>query len=70
MESDSEWAAVSDDPDPARDLGYRGEDWTEIAVEQRGSEHRLFMPPDEDDVYQEAFLIVEAQVVVDLEDER
>lgn len=70
MSTEGEWEAVPDDPHPQRDLGYQGETWEMISVEQRGSEHRLFLPPEEECVWREEFVIADATLVCDLRDVR
>lgn len=70
MVTESEWESVADDPHPQRDLGYCGETWEVISVEQRGSEHCLFLPPEEECIWREEFVIAEAELVCDLTDAR
>ena len=70
MALESEWEAVPDDPHPERDLGYHGATWEVISVEQRGSEHKLFLPPEEECLWREEFVIAEADLVRDLHDVR
>jgi len=65
-----DWERVKEDPDPVRDLGYEGESWDVIAVEEGGTAHRLFLPPDDDNVWREEFVIAEADLVCDLVEER
>lgn len=65
-----DWERVKENPDPERDLGYEGESWDVIAVEEGGTDHRLFLPPDDDNVWREEFVIAESDVVCDLVDER
>jgi len=70
MSTEGEWEAAPADPHPERDLGYQGETWEMISVEQRGSEHRLFLPPEEECVWREEFVIADAALVCDLRDVR
>lgn len=58
-ESVSEWTEIAADPDPERDLGYECRNWDVISVDQRGDEHVVFLPPDEDDVWKEEFIVTE-----------
>lgn len=60
-----DWERMPENPDPAEDLGYEGADWDVIAVEQRGKEHRLFLPPEDEYVWSEEFLIAETEFVCD-----
>lgn len=60
-----DWARLPENPDPSEDLGYEGSDWDVIAVEQHGSEHCLFLPPEDEHVWGEEFLIADADVVCD-----
>lgn len=64
-ERPTDWEQLPDDPDPVEDLGYAGADWDVIAVEQRGTEHRLFLPPEDEYVWSEEFLIADTDLVCD-----
>lgn len=65
-----DWEAVPENPDPEQDLGYSGDEWDCFPIEQRGDEHRLFLPPEEEHVWQEEFIIAEVELVCELEDAR
>lgn len=64
-ETPTDWEQLPDNPDPVQDLGYAGADWDVIAVEQRGTEHRLFLPPEDEYVWSEEFLIADTELVCD-----
>lgn len=70
QESHADWEDVDVDPDPERDLGYEGEEWDVIAVDQRGDEHVVFLPPEEDDAWEEEFIVAETEFLCDLAEMR
>ena len=66
----TDWERPPDNPDPVEDLGYAGAEWDVIAVEQQGTEHRLFLPPEDEYVWSEEFLIADVDLVCDAVDMR
>ena len=63
--SRSEWERVPDDPDPQRDLGYVQASLSVVRTEN-GKGHYLFLPEDERDIRDEAFIIADERSVRDL----
>lgn len=64
--SRSEWERLPDDPDPERDLGYVRASLSVVRTEN-GKGHYLFLPEDEDDIRDEAFIIADAGAVRELD---
>lgn len=64
--SRSEWERLPDDPDPERDLGYVRTTLNVVRTEN-GKGHYLFLPEDEQDIKDEAFIIADAEAVTELE---
>lgn len=60
-----ELEALACDPDPARDLGYEVADWERL---QTGGENggTVFLPETEDDLLDEAFIVVEESALCEL----
>ena len=62
-----EWNSVESEPDPQQDLGY---DDIEVDVIEAGEYDQLiFLPRDEDMLDQDAYIVLDEEAVVDLEDE-
>lgn len=64
--SRSEWERLPDDPDPERDLGYVRASLSVVRTEN-GKGHYLFLPEDEQDIKDEAFIIADAMAVRELD---
>lgn len=61
------WDDVPDDPDPQRDLGFEAVDLAVVRKSDGEQSHVLLLPPEDDDVLrEEAFIVAEADAVVDL----
>lgn len=60
--SRSEWERLPDDPDPERDLGYARASLSVVRTEN-GKGHYLFLPEDERDIRDEAFIIADEKAV-------
>ena len=65
MVSKSEWDQVPEDPDPHENLGYELEELTVIRSET--NDQFVFLPAEESHLLEEAFIVVEADSLVDLE---
>lgn len=63
--SRSDWERLPDDPDLQRDLGYQLASLSVIRTEN-GRGHYLFLPEDERDIRDEAFIIADERAVRDL----
>lgn len=61
----SEWERLPDDPDPQRHLGYVRASLSVVRTEN-GRGHYLFLPEDERDIRDEAFIIADDSAVRDL----
>lgn len=61
------WQDVASDPDPVDDLGYEGLDLDVIQTTAEGRQQVLMMPTEEDLLHEDAFLVVDEDVVRDLE---
>lgn len=61
------WWDVSQDPDPAGDLGYDLIDLDVIRTETGGRPQVLLLPSDEDLLREDAFLVADEESVCDLE---
>lgn len=55
------WQRVPEDPDPIQDLGYNLEDLT--VVTSPTESHVVFLPPDENNLDNEAFIIADTNAV-------
>lgn len=64
--SRSEWERLPDDPDLERDLGYVLASLSVVRTEN-GNGHYLFLPEDEQDIRDEAFIIADDTAVRDLD---
>jgi len=64
--SRSDWERLPDDPDPERDLGYTRASLSVVRTEN-GKGHYLFLPEDEGDIRDEAFIIADDSAVRDLD---
>jgi hypothetical protein len=63
--SRSDWERLPDDPDPERDLGYVRASLSVVRTEN-GKGHYLFLPEDEQDIRDEAFIIADDSAVREL----
>lgn len=61
------WWDVSQDPDPAVDLGYEAIDLDVIPTNADGRERVLVLPTDEDLLRENAFIVASEGAVCDLE---
>lgn len=65
-----EWRQQPDDPDSAQDLGYQIDDWERIAAHEAESEKFLYLPEDEELLREEAFIVIQPDDLVELEENR
>lgn len=70
FESRAEWELLSADPDPVVDLGYVGAEWDTIRTKRKHTSHLLFLPKEEEQLKQEAFVIAAESAVVNISDWR
>lgn len=56
------------DPDLVTDLGYEPSELEVVTVEERGCTQRLFLPADESDLHDDAFIIAGSDAVCNLAD--
>ncbi|WP_134672113.1 hypothetical protein [Halorussus marinus] len=61
------WEDVARDPDP-EDLGYELDDWEVIQAQKGDRGHLMFLPDDEDQLREEAFVVADACSVCDVVD--
>lgn len=57
--------SLATDPDPYRDLGYQTTDWQRISAAD-GSDQLVFLPADEEQLLEDAFIIVPESDLRDL----
>lgn len=63
----TDWKSVSSDPDLEEDFGYElGE--MDVIETNNGSGQVLLLPPDEESLREESFIVVEENTLVDLLD--
>jgi len=67
-EEHENWERLSMDPDPQADLGYEPSEWDVLSVETGGRNQRLFLPADEDDLREDAFIVAESSALCDVAD--
>jgi hypothetical protein len=60
-----DWAAVASDPDPKENLGYELSQWEEIPVED-DPDQVIFLPSNEEDIAEDAFIVSESDAICDL----
>lgn len=63
----TDWRDVDEDPDPAGDLGYETVDLDLIPTTAGGKPRVLVLPTDEEQLKDEAFMIVSENAVCGLE---
>ena len=61
-----DWDAVPADPEEA-DLGYEIADWGIVRAERDGSGHVMFLPGEEDELREEAFIVADDESVCDVD---
>lgn len=59
------WEGTSPDPDLRHDLEYEIEDWETVSARAAGEDRLLFLPSDESDIRDEAFIVADPDVVCD-----
>jgi hypothetical protein len=64
--SAEDWEAVPTHPDPERDLGYEMLDW-DVVRASNGSDRLIFLPQDDDMLKDDAFIIVDPELVCDVD---
>lgn len=64
---DRDWSEVPNDPDPAA-LGYEREEWERITVSE--SDQVVFLPGNEEDVEDDAFVVSDVSALCDLSTRR
>jgi hypothetical protein len=62
------WENVATDPHLERDLGYRIEEWETVSARAAKGDRLLFLPTDEARLREEAFVVVDTDVVCDVID--
>lgn len=66
--SREDWERLRMDPDPEADLGYEPQDWEVLSVETGGRKQRLFLPTNEEDLRDDAFIVAESSALCDVAD--
>lgn len=61
------WDDVSPDPDPAIDLGYKYDPLTVVYIEEDGGQY-IFLPKEDDHLFDSEFLIAPEEAVCQLEE--
>lgn len=64
-----EWEAVPSDPDLVRNLGYALTDWEEFETHD-GSGQVMFLPGEEEQIRNDAFVVADSEAVLDLASKR
>lgn len=60
-----DWKALATEPDNAEDLGYRLSEWEQFEVVDK-SDQVIFLPSEESEIEDAAFLVADSEDVVDL----
>lgn len=60
-----EWEDVPPDPDPTVNLGYSYDDWDQFETSD-GSAQIMFLPADEEQIRDDAFVVADKDVVCNL----
>lgn len=63
------WDEVSPDPDPVNDLGYKYDPLTVVHVKEDGGKY-IFLPKEEDHLFDSEFIIASAESVCPLDEYR
>ena len=66
--SREDWERLRIDPDPETDLGYRSRDWEVLSVDANSGARRLFLPADEDQLRDDAFIVADETALCDVRD--
>lgn len=68
MDSDAhaDWRELAPDPDPESDLGYDLDEWEVVEARSRGRDHLMFLPSDEEQLREDAFIVAEPSLVYDV----
>lgn len=61
----ADWEALATEPDNAADLGYRLREWEQFEVVD-DTDQVIFLPSEESELEDAAFLVADAEDVVDL----
>jgi hypothetical protein len=61
----NEWSNVPDDPDPNGHLGYNMDELTVVRSKAEG--RVVFLPAEESSLYEDAFIVADADAVAELE---
>lgn len=61
----ADWEAVPSDPDLVRSLGYEIAEWEEFETHD-GSGQVMFLPGEEEQIRNDAFVVTDSESVVDL----
>ncbi|WP_115863546.1 hypothetical protein [Halorussus litoreus] len=61
------WQGVARDPEP-EDLGYDIADWEVVRARKDDRGHLMFLPENEDQLREEAFIVAESDSVCDVVD--
>lgn len=64
---ETDWRSVDEDPDPAADLGYETVELDMIPTHADGTRSVLVLPTDEEQLREDAFMVVDEDSVHDLE---
>lgn len=67
-EEHENWEQLRMDPDPQEDLGYEPSEWDVLSVETDGRNQRLFLPADEGDLREDAFIVADSSALCDVAD--
>ena len=66
--SREDWEQLRTDPDPESDLGYQSHDWEVLSVDAEDGARQLFLPADEDQLRDDAFIVAGEMAVCDVQD--
>lgn len=68
LDSQEDWEQLQMDPDPESDLGYESNDWEVLSVKSKGENRQLFLPADEDQLRDDAFIVADEMAVCNVDD--
>lgn len=60
------WQEIDADPDPETDLGYELDEWDVVEARSRGQDHLMFLPSDEEQLRDDAFIVADPAIVYDV----
>lgn len=68
LASRDDWEQLRMDPDPESDLGYEPREWEVLSIDSDGEHRTLFLPDDEEQLRDDAFIVADEMAVCDVQD--